>query len=398
MSATSIDGVTLHGELGPDAERVLTPDALALLADLHRTFNPERERLLRRRLERQDEIAKGGTLDFLEETKDVREGDWKVADPHPAYLDRRVEITGPTSRKMVINALNSGAKGFMADFEDSNSPTGPEHGQRPGEPHRRHRGHDRALGEGQGLRAGRRGRDAARPPARLAPHRPPHPRSTAGRSPARSWTPGCTCSTTRSGCIDRGSTALLYLPKMESHLEARLWNSVFDHVEDAVGVPRGSVRATVLIETIPAAFEMDEILYELREHSGGLNAGRWDYIFSFIKTFRERDDAILPDRAKVTMTVPFMRAYTELLVQTCHKRGRVRDGRHVGVHPEPQGRVDQREGVQAGRRRQEARGEATASTARGSRTPTPCRWRWSSSTRCWATSPTRSTSSARTCR
>jgi malate synthase len=320
MSTTSIDGVTLQGELGPDAERVLTPEALALVADLHRTFNPERERLLRRRLERQDEIAKGGTLDFLEETRDIREGDWKVAEPHPAYLDRRVEITGPTSRKMVINALNSGARGFMADFEDSNSPTGPnmvsgqanltdaiertiEHSEK---------GKDYALNDEVATLL-------IRPRGWHLIDR--HILVDGGPVSGSLMDAGLYLFHNAQRLIDKGSTPLLYLPKMESHLEARLWNSVFDHVEDAVGVPRGTVRATVLIETIPAAFEMDEILYELREHSGGLNAGRWDYIFSFIKTFRERPDAILPDRAKVTMTVPFMRAYTELLVQTCHKRG-----------------------------------------------------------------------------
>ena len=320
MSTTSTSGVTLHGELGPDAERVLTPDALALVADLHRTFNHERERLLRNRLERQDAIAKGGTLDFLEETKEVREGDWKVADPHPSYLDRRVEITGPTSRKMVINALNSGAKGFMADFEDANSPTGPNmiSGQAnlteaiEGTIEHSENGKEYALNDEVATLL-------IRPRGWHLIDR--HIKVDGGPVSGSLMDAGLYLFHNSQRLIDKDRTPLLYLPKMESHLEARLWNSVFEHVQDAVGVPRGSVRATVLIETIPAAFEMDEILYELREHSGGLNAGRWDYIFSFIKTFREREEAILPDRAKVTMTVPFMRAYTELLVQTCHKRG-----------------------------------------------------------------------------
>jgi len=320
MSTTSTSGVTLHGELGPDAERVLTPDALALVADLHRTFNHERERLLRNRLERQDAIAKGGTLDFLEGTKEIREGDWKVADPHPSYLDRRVEITGPTSRKMVINALNSGAKGFMADFEDANSPTGPNmiSGQAnlteaiEGTIEHSENDKEYALDDEVATLL-------IRPRGWHLIDR--HIKVDGGPVSGSLMDAGLYLFHNSQRLIDKDKTPLLYLPKMESHLEARLWNSVFEHVQDAVGVPRGSVRATVLIETIPAAFEMDEILYELREHSGGLNAGRWDYIFSFIKTFRERPEAILPDRAKVTMTVPFMRAYTELLVQTCHKRG-----------------------------------------------------------------------------
>jgi malate synthase len=320
MSTTSTSGVTLHGELGPDAERVLTPDALALVADLHRTFNHEREALLRRRLERQDAIAKGGTLDFLPETKEIRDGDWKVADPHPAYLDRRVEITGPTSRKMVINALNSGAKGFMADFEDANSPTGPNmvSGQAnlteaiEGTIEHSENGKDYALDDEVATLL-------IRPRGWHLIDR--HLKVDGGPVSGSLMDAGLYLFHNAQRLLDKGKAPLLYLPKMESHLEARLWNSVFERVQDAVGVPRGSVRATVLIETIPAAFEMDEILYELRDHSGGLNAGRWDYIFSFIKTFRERPEAILPDRAQVTMTVPFMRAYTELLVQTCHKRG-----------------------------------------------------------------------------
>jgi malate synthase len=320
MSTTSTSGVTLHGELGPDAERVLTPDALALVADLYRTFNHERERLLHRRLERHEEIAKGGTLDFLEETREIREGDWKVAEPHPSYLDRRVEITGPTSRKMVINALNSGAKGFMADFEDANSPTGPNmiSGQAnlteaiDGTIEHSENGKAYALNDEVATLL-------VRPRGwHLVDH---HIRVDGGPMPGALMDAGLFLFHNARRLIDQGKTPLLYLPKMESHLEARLWNGVFVYVQDALGIPRGSIRATVLIETIWAAFEMDEILYELREHSGGLNAGRWDYIFSFIKTFRERPEAILPDRAKVTMTVPFMRAYTELLVQTCHKRG-----------------------------------------------------------------------------
>src|SRR6266545_3425940 len=300
-------GVEITGPVRDRYEQILTPDALEFLAGLHRAFDARRRELLERRAERAAELAAGAMLDFLDETKDVREGDWRVAGPSPGLVDRRVEITGPTDAKMTINALNSGAKVWLADHEDANTPlwenviegqlnlcdaiagtlafTSPE-------------GKDYAIGEG---------------PLPTIVVRP------------RGWhltekhllVDG---ERMAGGLVDFGP--YFYLPKLESHLEARLWNDVFVAAQQALGLPHGTIRATVLIETYPAAFEMDEILYELREHSAGLNAGRWDFMFSVIKKFRTRGrDFLLPDRNSVTMTAPFLRAYTELLVRTCHKRG-----------------------------------------------------------------------------
>ena len=270
-------------------------------------------------------LLAGELPDFLEETRAVREDDsWRVAEAPPDLQDRRVEITGPTDRKMVINALNSGARVFMADFEDANSPTWANLRRGPAEPDRRDRADDLARHRREELPAERRDRDAARPPARLAPAREARARRRRAdvRQPVRLRPVHVPLGQARARRAARGP--YFYLPKLESHLEARLWNDVFLHAQDALGIPRGTIRATVLIETILAAFEMEEILYELREHSAGLNAGRWDYIFSVIKKFRHRDDFVLPDRAAVTMTVPFMRAYTELLVKTCHGAARTR--------------------------------------------------------------------------
>jgi len=321
MTPVEIAGIEVRGDVGDDAERILTPEALAFVGRLHREFNGERERLLARRAERQREISAGGTLDFLRETAEVREADWKVAPAPPALRNRRVEITGPTDRKMVINALNSGATGFMTDFEDSNSPTGP----------------NMVSGQANLIDAIEGTIDFTGPDGRE--YRLGDQTATILVRP-RGWhlhdrhlvVDGAPVSASLMDfglfffhnarrLLDRGAGPYFYLPKLESHLEARLWNTVFEAAQDTVDLPQGTIKATVLIETIPAAFEMDEILYELREHSAGLNAGRWDYIFSMIKTFRDRPDMLLPDRAKVTMTVPFMRAYTELLVKTCHRRG-----------------------------------------------------------------------------
>jgi len=320
MAGVDVKGVEVRGEAGERFDEILTPEALELLAKLHREFDWRRRELLGRRQERQSELDAGGTLDFIEETRELREGDWKIAAEPEDLADRRVEITGPTSRKMVINALNSGASGFMADFEDSNSPTWAnmvggqvnlvdavrgtiEHdengkhyelGEEVATLHVRPRGwhlvERHLLVDGEPLAGG------IMDFALYLLHN------------ARAL-------------LERGSGPWYYLPKLESHTEARLWNDVFNLAQDELGLDRGTVKATVLIETIPAAFEMNEILYELRDHSAGLNAGRWDYIFSAIKRFRTRPEFVTPDRKKVTMTVPFMRAYTELLVKTCHRRG-----------------------------------------------------------------------------
>lgn len=301
---------------------VLTPEALDFVAGLHREFNPTREALLRTRRERQRRIEAGGSLDFLSETQGVRDGDWRVAPPPPDLRDRRVEITGPTDRKMVVNALNSGARCFMADFEDSNSPTWANMAG----------GHVNlidAIGGTIELTDPRTGKEyrlgeetatlLVRPRGWHLPEK--HVHVDDGPVAGAFFDFGLFFFHCARRLLERGSGPYLYLPKLQSHREARLWNDVFEYAQDALGIPRGTIRATVLVETIWAAFEMDEILYELRDHSAGLNAGRWDYMFSVIKTFRNREDFLLPDRSSVTMTVPFMRAYTELLVKTCHRRG-----------------------------------------------------------------------------
>jgi malate synthase len=302
-------------------EDVLTDDALSLVAELQRELGARREELLQARRERQAERDEGALPDFLPSTQGIRAGEWQVA-PAPADLmDRRVEITGPTSRKMVINALNSGAKGFMADFEDSNSPSWANMigGQR--------NLRDAIDGtidftseEGKEYKLGEETATLLVRPRGW--HLPERHLIVDGAPVAGALADfGLYMATSAQRQIDRGSGPYFYLPKMESHLEARLWNDAFGIAQDRLGIPRGTVKATVLIETIPAAFEMEEILYELRDHSAGLNAGRWDYIFSMIKCFRTRPEFVLPDRSKVTMTVPFMKAYSDLLVKTCHRRG-----------------------------------------------------------------------------
>ncbi len=294
---------------------VLTPSAVEFLADLHQRFEPRRQELLAARR------GRPAPADFLPETEDVRSSQWQVQSPRDDYADRRVEITGPTDRKMVINALNSGAKGFMADFEDANSPTWANQVE----------GHlnlmdaiDRTIT--YDASDGRHYSLVARPATLLVRPRGWHldekhllidgvPISGALMDF------GLYLFHNAHRLISRGTAPYLYLPKLQHHLEARLWNDVFVTTQEALGVPQGTIRATVLIETLPAAFQMDEMLYELRDHSYGLNAGRWDYIFSMIKTFKDRPEFVLPDRTDVKMTVPFMRAYTDLLVATCHRRG-----------------------------------------------------------------------------
>jgi malate synthase len=301
-----------------DAE-ILTPEALAFVELLQRELGPRRRELLERRTERQRELDAGARPDFLAETKNVRDGDWRVAPPPPDLQDRRVEITGPVDRKMMINALNSGASVFMADFEDANSPTWENvvDGQRNLRDAVR-----RTIELDQGEKHYRLNEEIAtlvvRPRGWHLPER--HVLVDGEPVSASLFDFGLALFHNAREQLDRGTGPYFYLPKLESHLEARLWNDAFVLAQDALEIPSGSIKATVLIETILAAFEMDEILYELREHSAGLNAGRWDYIFSVIKKFRE-SDFVLPDRAQVTMGVPFMGAYTDLLVRTCHRRG-----------------------------------------------------------------------------
>ena len=315
------EGVAVLGRMTPEYAEILTLDALNFIAKLHRSFNRRRLDLLERRKTRQAELDRGRMPDFLSETRAIREADWKVA-PVPADLrDRRVEITGPTDRKMVINALNSGASMFMADFEDSSTPTW-----------------DNQI---QGQISVR---DAVRRTITFTSPEGKHYKlndeiATLLVRP-RGWhldekhllVDGQPVSGSlfdfglyffHSGRhrLSNGSGSYFYLPKLESHLEARLWNDVFVLAQKELDVPQGTIKATVLIETILAAFEMDEILYELREHSAGLNCGRWDYIFSCIKKFRNKPDFNLADRALVTMGSPFMRAYSLLLIKTCHRRG-----------------------------------------------------------------------------
>ena len=318
MASTKVD---VKAALGVAHREVLTSEALAFVEQLHQRFDPTRRELLAARAERRRELRGGATLGFLEDTREIREADWEVA-PAPADLQQRwVEITGPTDRKMAINALNSGADGFMADFEDANAPTWANMVE----------GHVnlRDAIDGTITYDGSDGRhyELAPDPATLLVR--PRGWHLEERHLAVDEEPvagalfdfGLFFFHCARRLVDRGSGPYFYLPKMESHREARLWNDVFCFAQDTLGIPRGTVKATVLIETFPAAFEMHEILYELREHSAGLNAGRWDYIFSAIKCFPDDPQRVLPDRGDVTMTVPFMRAYTDLLAATCHAHG-----------------------------------------------------------------------------
>jgi malate synthase len=312
----------VRGSATGRAAEVLTPGALEFIARLHREFNPARDACLKRRAERLRLLDAGGSLpDFLPETRQIREGRWTVA-PVPRDLqDRKVEITGPVDRKMMINALNSGASVFMADFEDANSPTWENVIE----------GQVNLLDAVRGTiqytnpdgRAYRLNEKVAtllvRPRGWHLLEK--HVRVDGQPVSASLLDFGLYFFHNAHTLLENGTGPYFYLPKLESHREARLWNDVFAFAQDALGIPRGTIKATVLVEHILAAFEMEEILYELRDHSGGLNAGRWDYIYSIIKTFRTHPEFVLPDRAQVTMMVPFMRAYTGLLVQTCHRRG-----------------------------------------------------------------------------
>ncbi len=354
MSETSECQIT--GPMRPGYEEVLTPEAMRLIAELTRLARPTIDDLLARRRERQARLDAGEDYTFLGETAGVRNGDWKVA-PVPADLqDRRVEITGPVDRKMIINALNSGANCFMADFEDATSPTWSN------------------IVEGQAnLRDAVRG-DIEYTDPRSGKH------YALGENPAtllvrpRGWhlpeahieldgapVPGAIVDFAlyffhnAKALLARGSGPYFYLPKLESHLEARLWNAVFLRAQESVGIPQGTIKATVLIETLPASFEMEEMLYELREHSAGLNCGRWDYIFSYIKKFRNRGDRILPDRHQVGMTEPFMRAYSQLVIKTCHRRGAHAMGgmaAQIPIKDDPEGNRQALEKVRADKLRE----------------------------------------------
>jgi malate synthase len=313
-------GVQVRAEVLPEFAQVLTPAALEFVAKLHRAFEPRRRELLAARAERQKRFDAGELPDFLAGTKKIRESEWTIA-PQPAdMLDRRVEITGPTDRKMVINALNCGASTFMADFEDANCPTWAN--MIDGQANLRDAVR-RTIGFEQG---GKRYRLNEKTAVLLVRPRGWHLEEkhvlVDGQPVAGGlFDFGLYFFHNASELLRRGTGPYFYLPKLESHLEARLWNDVFVFSQKELGIPGGSVKATVLIETVLAAFEMDEILWELREHSAGLNIGRWDYIFSCIKKFRANRDFCLADRAQVTMTAPFMRAYALALVKTCHRRG-----------------------------------------------------------------------------
>jgi malate synthase len=317
-----VDTQVLGGQV-ERSEEILTPAALEFVAGLHERFADRRDELVAARAARRAEASRTGKLDFLAETREVRESDWRVAEAPADLADRRVEITGPTERKMAINALNSGARIWLADLEDANTPhwTNVVAGQvNLYDSVRRTIAFTSPEGKSYALKDVRHAVIVMRPRGWHLDER--HLTFDGRRAVGALVDFGLYFFHNAKALLERGSGPYFYLPKIESHLEARLWNDVFVHAQEALGIPHGTVRATVLIETIPAAFEMEEILYELRDHASGLNAGRWDYLFSLIKYFRDSGpDFVLPDRNDVTMTAPFMRAYTELLVRTCHKRG-----------------------------------------------------------------------------
>ena len=316
----SSPGISVRAPVTPAYAQILTTPALEFVAGLARAFEPRRRLLLGRRADRQRDFDAGAFPTFLASTADIREAEWRVAPIPRDLLDRRVEITGPVDRKMVINALNSGAQVYMADFEDSHAPTW--RGTIEGQINLR----DAVAGSIE-FKSGEK-QYALNPTVATLMVRPRgwhlverHVTVDGESISASLFDFGLFFFHNAKALLARGSGPYFYLPKLESHLEARLWNDVFVAAQDALGIPRGTIRATVLIETIAAAFEMDEILYELREHSAGLNCGRWDYIFSFIKKFRSRPEFVLPDRARVTMDRHFLKSYVDLLIRTCHRRG-----------------------------------------------------------------------------
>jgi malate synthase len=313
-------GVQISAPVSPEFATILTPEALALVADLHRRFESRRQELLARRAERQKQFDAGVLPDFLPETKKIRDADWQIAPQPKDMLDRRVEITGPTDRKMVINALNCGASTFMADFEDANCPTW--FNMIDGQINLRDAVR-RSITLEQGGKSYRlNDKTAVVLPRPRGWHLDEKHVSVDGKAVAGGiFDFALYFFHNAKELLARGSGPYFYLPKMESHLEARLWNEIFVVAQQALGLPKGTIKATCLIETVVAAFEMDEFLWELKDHSAGLNIGRWDYIFSCIKKFRSNKDFCLADRAQVTMTAPFMRNYALLLVKTCHRRG-----------------------------------------------------------------------------
>ncbi|MBI2517170.1 MAG: malate synthase A [Opitutae bacterium] len=320
-SPTVIGGLEVLGPLNPGYREILTPEACAFLTGLFDRFGVRRRELLARRVERQREIDAGRMPDFLPETAHIRGGDWRVAPIPPDLLDRRTEITGPVDRKMAINALNSGAQCWMADFEDANSPTWENvmDGQvNMRDAIRRTITYTSPEGKQYALKD-KTAVIVARPRGWHMEEK--HVRYRGARVSASLFDWGLYFFHNARELVARGSGPYFYLPKMESHLEARLWNDVFVHAQAAVGLPSGTVRATVLIETILAAFEAEEILYELREHVSGLNCGRWDYMFSFVKKFRNRPGYLFPDRTLITMDVPFLRAYVTHVIRVCHRHG-----------------------------------------------------------------------------
>lgn len=313
-------GMAISAEITPEFSTILTPEALELVAKLHRAFEPRRQELLKARVERTKRLDAGERPDFLPETKAIREGEWKIAPIPQALHCRRVEITGPVEAKMVINAFNSGADSYMTDFEDSNSPSWVNQIQGQINMKKAIRRELRLEQNGKIYELNDKiATLQVRPRGWHLDEK--HVTIDGQRVSGGIFDFALFLFHNAKEQIARGAGPFFYLPKMESHLEARLWNDIFCMAQDEIGLPRGTIKATVLIETILAAFEMEEILYELREHSAGLNAGRWDYIFSCIKKFKLDKDFCLADRAKVTMTSPFMRAYALLLLKTCHKRG-----------------------------------------------------------------------------
>ena len=317
----TMGGLEVLGIITPEYQEILTPAALAFVEELERRFGPRRHQLLNIRIKRQHAFDAGELPDFWPQTKEIRESEWKVAPIPKDLLDRRVEMTGPVERKMVINGLNSGAKMYMADFEDSSAPTW------------------KTMIDGQiNMRDVVNGTINYTSPSGkfykldketavllIRPRgwhmREKHVLLNGESISASLFDFGLFLFHNAKKLMEKGSGPYFYLPKMESYLEARLWNEVFVFAQDYIGIPKGTIRGTVLIETITAAFEMDEILWELRDHSAGLNCGRWDYIFSFIKCFRNRPEFVLPDRSQITMSTHFMKSYSELLIKTCHRRG-----------------------------------------------------------------------------
>ena len=320
MASPLPQGVSISGRITPEFAQILTPEAVAFVAKLQRQFEARRQELLARRAVRQKEFDAGRLPDFLAETKGVRASDWRIAPQPKDLLDRRVEITGPTDRKMVINALNCGASTFMADFEDANCPTW--HNMIDGQINLRDAVRRTVTLEQAGKTYKLNDRTAVLIPRPRGWHLDEKHVTVDGKPVAAGiFDFALYFFHNAKELLARGSGPYFYLPKMESHLEARLWNDIFRLAQQELGIAQGSIKATCLIETVVAAFEMDEFLWELKEHSAGLNIGRWDYIFSCIKKFRSNKDFCLADRSQLTMTAPFMRAYALLLVKSCHRRG-----------------------------------------------------------------------------